>query len=116
MHNVLHGFRAGRGMGKTIMELKLAQELASIDQDPLFLVLLDLNNAYDSVDWDHLLVTLEGYGVSPQLCGLLETFWDCHQVVPRQNFSTDWTSPPQGVQCRTDSCPRHCSTWWWKIS
>ena len=25
MHNVLHGFRSGRGMGKAIMELKLAQ-------------------------------------------------------------------------------------------
>ena len=29
-HDVLHGFRSGRGTGMDIMELKLAQELARI--------------------------------------------------------------------------------------
>ena len=38
LHDDLHGFRSGRGMGTAIIELKLAQELASIDQSPLFLV------------------------------------------------------------------------------
>ena len=42
MHNVLHGFRARRGRGTDIMELKLAQNLAIIDQDPILLVFLDL--------------------------------------------------------------------------
>ena len=42
LHDVLHGFRAGRGKGTATLELKLAQEMASIDQDPFFLVLLDL--------------------------------------------------------------------------
>ena len=45
LHYVLHGFHAGRGAGTTIMELKLAQELASVNQDPLLLVFLDLNKA-----------------------------------------------------------------------
>ena len=45
-HDVLHGFCGGRGMGTTIMELKLAQELASVDQDPLFLVFFNLRKAY----------------------------------------------------------------------
>ena len=85
LHDVLHGFRAGRGVGTAIMELKLAPELASIDQDPLFLVLLYLRKAYDTVDWERLLVTLEGYGTFPSLCGLLNTFWGRQQVVPRQN-------------------------------
>ena len=31
MNNFLHGFRAGRGTRTAIMELKLAQELASIE-------------------------------------------------------------------------------------
>ena len=67
------------------MELKLAQDLASIYQDPLFQVLLYLRKAYDTIDWERLLVTLEGYGMFPHLCGILKTFWGRHQVVPRHN-------------------------------
>ena len=44
-----------------IMELKLAQDLASIYQEPLFLVFLDLRKAYDIVNRERLLITLEGY-------------------------------------------------------
>ena len=44
-HDVLHRFCAERGTGTIIMELKLAQELVSVDQDPLFLVFLDLRKA-----------------------------------------------------------------------
>ena len=32
------------------MDQKLAQELSSVDQDPLFIVFLDLRNAYDNLD------------------------------------------------------------------
>ena len=45
IHNVFYGFRTGRGIGTAIMELKLTQELSSIDQDPLFLVFLDLRKS-----------------------------------------------------------------------
>ena len=37
-HDVLHGFCACRGTGTAIIELKMSQELASIYQEPLFLV------------------------------------------------------------------------------
>ena len=33
------------------MELKLDQKLASVDQDPLFLVFLDQRKAYGKIDW-----------------------------------------------------------------
>ena len=33
------------------------------------------------MDRDHLLITLEGYGSGPQMCGLLEKFWKYHHVV-----------------------------------
>ena len=49
LYNILHGFRSGRGIWTAIMDLKLAQELASIDQDLLFLVFLDLRKGYDTV-------------------------------------------------------------------
>ena len=64
-HDVLHGFRDRRGAGTAIMELKLAKELARVDHEPLFLVFLDLRKAYDTVDRDRLIQTLEGYGAGP---------------------------------------------------
>ena len=39
-HDVLHGFCARRGMGVAIMELKMAQDMYSIDQDPFLLMFL----------------------------------------------------------------------------
>ena len=54
-HDVLHGFHIGRGMGTSIMELNIAQDLASVDQDPIFLVFLDLRKAYDNLDRGRLL-------------------------------------------------------------
>ena len=48
-HEVLHGFRAGRGTGRDIMELKIAQELSRIDHDPHFMVFLDLRKAYSTM-------------------------------------------------------------------
>ena len=36
MHDFLRRFRAGRGTGTAIMELKLSQELAIIYQDPSY--------------------------------------------------------------------------------
>ena len=44
------GFRYRRGMWAAIMELNITQELANIYQDPLFLLLLDLRKAYETVD------------------------------------------------------------------
>ena len=53
----------------------LAQELASIYHNPLFLVFLDLRKAYNTVDRDRLLHTPEGYDAGSGMCGLLDTFW-----------------------------------------
>ena len=54
-NDALHGFRAGRGTGTAIIELKLAYELASLYQTPLFLVLLGLRKAYKTLDRGRLL-------------------------------------------------------------
>ena len=50
-HDVLQDFCAGREMMTAIIELKLAQELVSVDHDSLFLVLLDLGKVHINVDW-----------------------------------------------------------------
>ena len=56
------------------MDLNLAQELASVDHDPLLLVFLDFHKVYNTVDSYRRIHTLERYGVGPRMCGLLETF------------------------------------------
>ena len=73
-HEVLYGFRAGRGTGTAIMELNLSQDLARLDHDILFLVFLDLRKAHDTVDRKRLIQILKRYGTGPCLCGLLENF------------------------------------------
>ena len=49
-HYVLHWFQIRRGTGTAIMDLKLAQELARVDHDPLLLVFLDFHKAYNTGD------------------------------------------------------------------
>ena len=43
-------FQTGKVTVIAIIELKLAQDLARVDHDPLFLVFLDFQMAYDAVD------------------------------------------------------------------
>ena len=61
LHDVLHGFCAGRGTGTAIIELNRIQVLTSMDQYPLFLVFPDLRKVYDSLVWGRILKTIGGY-------------------------------------------------------
>ena len=83
-HDCLHGFRARRGTGTAIIEAKLLQQLASIEQAPLYKIFLDLKKAYDTLDRERTLEILEGYGVGPNARRLLKNFWGKQWVVPRQ--------------------------------
>ena len=58
-HGVLHGFFSVIGTGTVTVELKLSQYMASINQDLLFLVFLDLRNTYDMVYCGRLIKTLK---------------------------------------------------------
>ena len=58
-HYVLHGFRAGIGMGTAIIKLKLSPELSSVYHEPLFLVFLQLRKAYNNVYRDRLIQTFK---------------------------------------------------------
>ena len=61
-------------MGEAILELKLAQELARIDEDPLLLMFLYLRKAYETLDQGQILKTLEVYGSGPHMSRVLEEF------------------------------------------
>ena len=54
LYDVLHLLHVVRGTRTDIPELKITQDLDRIDQYPIFLVLLDLHKAYNTLDWDHL--------------------------------------------------------------
>ena len=58
-HYTLHGFGEVRGIATAILEIKFAQELAIMEQAPLFVVLLDLRKAHNMLDRGSLLQTLE---------------------------------------------------------
>ena len=50
LHDVLHGFRAGRGTGTAPLEAKLLQQLAAMREEVLYVIFLDLTKAYDALD------------------------------------------------------------------
>ena len=74
-HGVLHGFQAGRGMGTATIETKLLQNLTAMREAVLFKVFLDLQKAYDALDWDRCLDILAAYVVGPRALQTLQTYW-----------------------------------------
>jgi hypothetical protein len=75
IHEALHGCQNGRGMGTAILEAKLAQQLAHLEQAPLYGVFLDLKKAFDAMDREKCLLILEGYGAGPNMVWLIRNFW-----------------------------------------
>ncbi len=82
-HDCLHGGLPRRGTGTAIMEVNLQQQLAWVDQEPLYQIYLDLRKAYDALDWGRCLKILAGYGVGPNLLRLQKNFWDDAKMVCR---------------------------------
>ncbi len=75
LHEALHGCRNRRGMGTAILEVKLAQQLAHLEQEPFYKVFLDLKKAFDAMDRERCLQILERYGARPNMVRLIRTFW-----------------------------------------
>ncbi len=50
LHEALHGCWNGRGTVTAILEAKLAQQLAHLEQEPFYGVFLDLKKAFDTMD------------------------------------------------------------------
>ncbi len=81
LHESLHGCRDGRGTGTAVMEAKLAQQLAHLEQVPFYGVFLDLKIAFDSMDRKRCLLILGGYGVGPKMIWLIRNFWENAKMV-----------------------------------
>ena len=54
-HDVMHGFREGHGTETTTIKANLLQQLTDMSEVVLFEVFLDLQNSYDTLDWDRCL-------------------------------------------------------------
>jgi hypothetical protein len=84
-HDCLHGFLAGKGTGTATIEAKLSQQLAFIEQSPLYGIYIDLRKAYDAMDRERCLQIMEAYGVGPNMLRLIEFFWENAELVCRAN-------------------------------
>jgi hypothetical protein len=67
LHDSLHGCLAGRGTGTGIIEAKLFQQLAHLEQAPFFGVFIDLKKAFHATDHGRCLAIRALHGVGPQM-------------------------------------------------
>jgi hypothetical protein len=86
-HPCLHGGLPKCGTGTATIKVKLAQQLAWVEQEPLYQIYLDLRKAYDHLDQEGSLAIMTRCGVGPKLLRLQKTFWDKAQMVCRAGGS-----------------------------
>jgi hypothetical protein len=75
LHDSLHGCHNNRGTGTAIIEAKLAQQLSYLELKPFYSIFLDLQKAFDAMDWERCIMVLERYGAGPQMIRLICGFW-----------------------------------------
>ena len=64
-HDCLHGFLKGWGTGTAMLDAKLAQQLAYLEQETLYEVFAELKKAYYALDRDRCLEILKGCRMGP---------------------------------------------------
>ena len=79
-HDCLHGFLVGHDTGIPATEVKLVQQLAYIEQVPLYGVFINLGKVYDAMDRGRCLKILHAYGVDLKMLKVIGYFWD-HAVL-----------------------------------
>ena len=110
-HDVLNGFWVGHLTGTSDIEAKLLQKITAMREVVLYKVFLDLQKAYDALDWDRCLKIFAAYGVGPRELRILKTYWYRLTMVAR---SRGYYVPPfKGYFLVTqgDPCPPCYSMW-----
>ena len=94
----LHRFWAGRGTGTSTLETKSVHQLATLREEFLYVLFLDLHKAYATLDRSRCLDILECYGVGHQAFQILRIYWICLKMVARAGryYGAEFTGP-QGV-------------------
>ena len=82
-HDSLHGFISEQGTGMATTETNLTQQLVYLEQQALYMVLIDLRKDYDVMARRQCLKILEEYGVGPKMLRLIGYFWDNAELVCR---------------------------------
>ena len=67
LHNNLHVFRLGWGVGTMTMEAKLSQKLVAMVHKPLLQVFLDVQKPHNYIDRGKCMDILRGYGLGPNI-------------------------------------------------
>ncbi len=83
LHDSLHGCLASRGTGIGIIEAKLAQQLAHLEQMPFFGIFINLQKVFDTMDRSRCLEILALHRVDPKMLRLICNFWDLARNVCR---------------------------------
>ena len=58
LHDVLHGFQYGSGMGSASLEAKLLKQLTAMREEPLYAIFMYLDKVYSTLDMDRCLMIL----------------------------------------------------------
>ena len=93
-HDFLHGFRAGCSTGNATLEAKLLQQIATLREEVIYVSILDLHKAYDTLDRCRYLDIMEGYLVGPRARRILQTYWSHLTMVARAG-GVLWDSIPE---------------------
>jgi hypothetical protein len=80
-HDSLLGGINKKGTGTATIEVKLAQQLALLDQEPWHQIFLDLHKAYDAIYWEKTLEILADCGIGPKALRIIQCFWNHAKLV-----------------------------------